>query len=107
MRSARSNHRTNAGKPSQRASLRQPYDHSRYWSFFHAADLHAGMTRRPAQAKRPTASTPRSEILRCGAGHSDGRTHVVEAGTALEGTCFAKRPQVTAETQPVFRKCFH
>src|SRR5258706_16291616 len=41
MRSARSTLRTNAGKPSQRASLRQPYDHTRYWSFFHAADLHA------------------------------------------------------------------
>jgi hypothetical protein len=26
----------------QRVSLPQPYDHTRYWSFFHAADLHAG-----------------------------------------------------------------
>src|SRR5258708_8181038 len=104
MRSARSTHRTNAGNPSQRASLRQPYDHSRYWSFFHAADLHAGMTRRSAQAKRPTASAPRSEIRRCGAGHSDGRTHVVDAVTAIEGTFYAKRPQLTAQTQTLYRK---
>src|SRR5258708_14364572 len=104
MRSARSTHRTNAGKPSQRASLRQPYDHSRYWSFLHAADLHAGMTRRSAQAKRPTASAPRAEIRRGGAGHSDGRTHVVDAVTAIEGTFYAKRPQLTAQTQTLYRK---
>src|SRR5260370_15856865 len=104
MRSAGSTHRTTAGKPSQRASLRQPYDHSRYWSFVDAADLHAGMTRRSAQAKRPTASAPRSEIRRCGAGHSDGRTHVVDAVTAIEGTFYAKRPQLTAQTQTLYRK---
>jgi len=84
------NQRARQGLPTRRTPARQSahraapvYDHTGYWSFFHAADLHAEHGEALCSSKAPTASASRSETRLDAQATANERANVVDAVPAI------------------------